>query len=147
MKTDFSMRTEQGKQFLSLLIQQICTEHPQCHASCYFRAVNKTEGFPDAQTVKNPPATQETPNKTHKTSRGVGGAAVSKGGLSSKEPVLCLTVETSKTLPHPLIPAPKSTLTCLLLLHCSLNPCSPVAPASIQVWTQRPAQGHLSAPD
>lgn len=45
MKTDFSMRTEQGKQFLSLLIQQICTEHLQCHASCYFRAVNKTEGF------------------------------------------------------------------------------------------------------
>lgn len=27
VKTEFSMRTEQGKQFLSLLIQQICTEH------------------------------------------------------------------------------------------------------------------------
>lgn len=109
MKTDFSMRTEQGKQFLSLLIQQICTEHLQCHASCYFRAVNKTEGFPDAQTVKNPPATQETPNKTHKTScfagaAGVGGAAVSKGGLSSKEPVLCLLQRKHRRrfpTPHP----------------------------------------------
>ena len=90
------MRTEQGKQFLSLLIRQICTEHLHCRASCYFRAINKTEGFPDGSDGKEPACHAGDPKQNTQNlplCRG-GGAwrklTSPKVDFKVKEPVLCL---------------------------------------------------------
>ena len=96
VKTELAMRTEQGKQFLSLLIQQICTEHLHCPASCYFRAINKTEGFPDGSDGQESACHAGDPKQnTQKLPLCRGGGAWGK--LTSpkvdfkvKEPVLCL---------------------------------------------------------
>lgn len=100
VKTEFSVRTGQGRPIPLISHSTNMYWAPILHASCYFRAVDKMD--------KN---------------LSPWGANSSKRGFSNKviHSLSFTTETTSKMLPHNFIPACKSALTCLLFLLRSLE--------------------------